>query len=115
MRRLLIWSLLVFTPFTGVRMICVDTPARTAATVDAGADCEQFCLRQKARAPEGPHGDIDCLLVAGGAVVMVVSGEAILPTPPAIRFVAEARPYELVVTDLYHSPALSLLSPPPKV
>jgi hypothetical protein len=114
MRRLLIWSLLALAPFTGVRMVCVDRPVESKAVSAAAGDCDEFCLRPTARAPQDAHGDIDCVLLADGAVLMVVSGVAVLPAQPAISFIVEALPYELNVTDFYLSPTLSHDSPPPK-
>ncbi|MBA2305823.1 MAG: hypothetical protein H0W08_24765 [Acidobacteria bacterium] len=114
MHRFLIWSLLVFTPFTGVRMICVERPPQSVAA-DVAGDCDQFCLRPSARATEGVHGDVDCALLADGAVFMVVSGVAVLPAQIALRIVVETRVYESAVTDSYRSPAVAHPLPPPKV
>jgi hypothetical protein len=114
MRRLLIWSLLALAPFTGVRMVCVDRPSQARVVSESSGDCDEFCLRPTTRAPQDAHDAMDCVLLADGAVLMVVSGVAVLPAQSAIKFIVEARPYELTVVDFYLSATLSHHSPPPK-
>lgn len=47
---------MVFTPFTGIRMVCVETPggAERALAAEAGLQCDRFCPRPNAPASGAP-------------------------------------------------------------
>jgi hypothetical protein len=114
-RRALACILLTLVPFTGIRVVCTDgTGTRPAALAEApAADCDDFCLRRNA--PAGvPAALADCLLVADGSLLLVMSGVAVLPTPPAIRIDRGVVPIDTPAAAIYRPPALARLSPPPK-
>ena len=116
MYKLLIWSLLAFVPFTGVRMVCIDRPAAgLPSAADQGNDCDQFCLRSKAPAAYAPRANVECMLFAEGSVLVVVSGVATLSAQAPIRFELRHPTYEIEVGDRYLSPVLPHHTPPPKI
>ena len=115
MRRLLIWPLLAFVPFTGVRMVCIDRPA-TAVTSTAvpGGDCDQFCLRSSAASGSNPSAIVECMLFAEGSLLVVVSGVAVLPVQTLVEFELAPRKYASEAPDYYLAPVLARHNPPPR-
>ncbi|MPY90299.1 MAG: hypothetical protein GEU99_20540 [Luteitalea sp.] len=111
MQKRLIWVLLAFAPLIGVRIVCVEGPgaAPAALTEDASNDCHQICLRRN-----GPPSGEDCLLLADGSLLVLMSAVAVLPMHAPIRVRSETATFEVEVPDCYLAPVLDQHSPPPK-
>ena len=123
MRRLVLGTLLVLTPFAGIRVICVDSPLESShpvARVEAVSDCERLCplhppsSSPDAESPGDTQSSSDCALSVDGATMSVVLSAAV--PRPQVAFPVSALA-TVVVADsprLYVEPALAHLGPPPK-
>jgi hypothetical protein len=114
MYKLLVWSLLAFVPFTGVRMVCIDRPAAAVTSTATGDDCDQFCLRSNAPKPDVRSGTVECMLVAECSLLASVSFVAVLPDQTSITCNPPERKHALDVADYYLAPVLAQRTPPPK-
>ena len=115
LRTRLIWLLLVFVPFTGLRMVCIERPPMPAAPVaDPDGDCDQFCLRSKAPEREVRSADVECILFAQCSLLMSVSTVAVMPVQTSIGFELARRSYTTEISHRYLAPILALSTPPPK-
>lgn len=115
MYKLLVWSLLAFVPLTGVRMVCIASPATPVTSpADPGGDCDQFCSRSNAPERDVRSGDVDCMLLAQCSLLAGVSSVAVLPGQTPITFDLPERKYALDVRGYYLAPILAHHTPPPK-
>lgn len=121
MRKLLIWSLLAFMPFTNVRLVCVERPvgASAASVADAQSDCDRFCLRrnapvQGASVQGSSASTVDCVLLADGALLLVAGGVALVPALQTLPFEPATLPLERERQHFYRAPVLVHHSPPPR-
>jgi hypothetical protein len=129
MRRLVLVTLLVTMPFSGMRVICIDSPtdiscASARTETETGADCVRMCPPHEPSGtppvaegnPDPPQNSSDCALSADASYVSsIVAGVAI------------ARPHEplhvTMVASAVHArsprfglePDLAPLAPPPKL
>jgi len=108
MRSLVLSALLLTMPFSGMRVICVET----AASVDTASDCERLCARHHV---SGSTDGSNCMLTADAcALVAFASTISVGPEPPPADLtldvsVAHADPPRGGV-----EPELARLVPPPK-
>ena len=109
MTRNLVLSALLFTmPFSGMRVICVES---TTAPVDTGSDCERLCARHHVA---GTATGSNCLLSADAcsllavATTMAVAPEEPLHEPLVTATVFAEAPRYCPEPDLAHR------VPPPK-
>jgi len=124
MRRFVLGALFIVTPFSGVRVICVDSPMEPrhpVARAEAVSDCERLCplhppsstSRDTERGGDTENAS-DCALSVDGATMSVVAGIAVpqpqgaFPVPAIVTVVVANSPR------LYVEPALAHLAPPPK-
>ena len=114
MYKLLVWSLLAFVPFTGVRMVCLDRPAAMTSQAYQGADCDRFCLRSDAPVQDVRSGTVECMLLAECSLLAGVSTVAVLPGQTSITFDLPERKQALELPDYYLAPLLAHHTPPPK-
>jgi hypothetical protein len=115
LRTILIWLLLVFAPFTGVRLVCIDHPPMPAGpAADPDADCEQFCLRSKSPEREVRSADVECILVAQCSLLTGVSTVAVMPGQTPIGFERALQRCTTEISDRYLAPILTRSTPPPK-
>jgi hypothetical protein len=120
-RKLLASALLLFMPFAGMRVVCVDGPAdATGATEQAErgveADCERLCPWHPAESGSPVHsGDrSDCAMTADGASFVVMAATSVLPAQALLQADMIASEAHFEAPQLYVEPGLSHLSPPPK-
>ena len=104
------YLLLVVAPLGGVRVVCIDGPARPAARVPAtGEDCAVSCALRAA-----PGSDTTCAWGQGSPRLMLVATDAV-PPPDVPAFGAwRALPLQLDIPTIYDDPSLTDLSPPPR-
>jgi hypothetical protein len=130
-RMLVVTTLLVIVPFSGIRVICFEMPADASQPAAEGHDlteCEQLCalhhgetpaadsrLSAKAQSP-GPRANEGCALSTGGIVLDCVSFSAIAVVraeePPQAPVLA--RNLYVESSRLHLEPALTPAGPPPK-
>jgi hypothetical protein len=123
MRRLVLGTLLVITPFSGMRVICIDSPtdmSGSSANIQNITDCERLCpLHPPPDAPSSPtpsgtQNDSDCALSTDTISLSIVASTAVLrpqepqQVPLVVSAVSADAPW------FYQEPALSHLGPPPK-
>lgn len=115
MYKLLVCSLLAFVPFTGVRMVCIESAATPLTSPAApGGDCDQFCLRSNAPERNVQSRDVECILLAECSLLAAASTVAILPGQTPITFDLPERKHTLEVLGYYLVPILAHRTPPPK-
>ena len=134
LRSLAFGALLFVLPFSGIRVICIESPAKegSSAVSDAPAesaeearpltDCERLCpfhpptdLQSADPASSGVSGtDADCALSSEAAALQMLGTIAVLRPygPPVIPDVVTDAP--VLAPSTYSDPALALLAPPPK-
>jgi hypothetical protein len=113
MRTLLLCALIALMPFSGMRVVCVETPvAETDAgtPVDPASECERLCPLHQPPSDDGS----DCALSADGLSVIAFAGVAVVqadePAPaPDVARVEYAESPRFVP-----EPALPRFGPPPK-
>ena len=112
-RRILIWAVLLITPFTGVRVVCLDAPAdATVPEIAASQDCDEWCPRPPKAQPK--RGDVSCALKAGTCNQLLAATVAVVPacSSSSLQLIPTA------VTSLdaaqYAAPVILPDSPPPK-
>jgi hypothetical protein len=112
MNKLLVWVVLLLTPFAGVRVLCVDAPAEVSTAGGEqleGHSCQEICARIKG-APSGSN----CVLSGAGESLVLVEGVAVLPAETRIAADSTRRRLEPALHDLYLTPLLARPSPPPR-
>jgi hypothetical protein len=115
-RKLLIWAVLLLTPFTGVRVVCLDSPADVAeadSRLSPSQDCDEVCARPQKPRPK--RGGFTCALKADTCSQLLTATVAVVPTDgsPGLQLVPTV--FESPVGPQYVAPVLPLDSPPPKV
>ena len=108
LRNLLLSALLVTMPFSGMRVICVETPA----PADTGSDCERLCARHHV---SGSTDSSNCMLTADAcALVAFASTLSVGPEQPpaALTLDMAAAPADGTCGCL--EPELAHRVPPPK-
>ena len=112
-RTLALCALIATMPFSGMRVICVGTPAvesTSAAPVDPQTECERLCPLHQPSQEQGS----DCALSAEGMSIVSSSGIAVVQvheppqTPDAVRVVYTESPR------FVPEPELPQFAPPPK-
>ena len=112
-RKLLIWAVLLLTPFTGVRVVCIDAPADVAETrVTASPDCDEVCARPLK--PQAKRGGFNCALKADACNQLLASTVAVVPASDAPVLQLVPTHVVSVAGPQYAAPALFPDSPPPK-
>ena len=113
-RNILIWAVLLLSPFTGVRVVCIDAPEIVApdSQVAASEDCDEWCARPPK--PQSKRGDVSCALNADTCNQLLTATVAVVPacSSPGVQLV----PAAVVSVDglTYAAPAVLPDSPPPK-
>lgn len=108
LRNLLLSALLVTMPFSGMRVICVETPA----PADTGSDCERLCARHHV---SGSTDSSNCMLTADAcAIVAFATTLSVGPEQPpaALALDVSAAPADGASGCL--EPELARSVPPPK-
>lgn len=114
MRKLLLGTLLVIMPFSGLRVICVESPAGMSSASprhEKGSNCERLCpLHQQSGTERGS----DCALSAGASLPSLFVSVALpMPLdPPQVPLVVAHTYFD--APGFYLEPALTHLGPPPK-
>ena len=113
-RKLVLGTLLAIMPFSGLRVIYVDSPAdvsRSSPRNEEGADCARLCpLHQPSRTESGS----ECALSADASLQSLFASVAIpLPQePPQVPLVVAHTCSDS--PGFYLEPALAHLGPPPR-
>ena len=114
-RRILIWAVLLITPLTGVRIVCIDAPAdltTSAPRVSASQDCDEWCARPPK--PQPKRGNVSCALNADTCNQLLAATVAVVPaySSPSVQLV----PTTVASVDgpQYAAPVILPDSPPPK-
>ena len=124
-------ALLVVLPFSGIRVVCIDS---TAAGADPAAsaeshtaegtltDCERLCpfhppasmqtLHVDAQSSSGD--DADCALSSDAAALQMLATIAVLRPAQLVSAPNVVSDAPVFTSSLYSEPALALLAPPPK-
>lgn len=126
MRRLALGALLVVLPFSGIRVICIDSPvdvSGSTAPTETLTDCERLCpLQRPSDTPSitaGPSSstksDSDCALSPGASSISLSASIAVLRPhePLQVPLAVSAAPAES--PRFYLEPELAHLAPPPKL
>ncbi len=125
MRKLVLAALLVVLPFSGMRVVCVDSPtpvSGSAASTETVVDCERLCpLHPPSDTPamtpgtrSGTETGSDCALSTDGASFSILATVAVLwpheslEVPLAVSAVSAASPR------FYLDPELAHVAPPPR-
>ena len=130
LRKLAFAALLIVLPFSGIRVICVESstePSAPAVTSQAEAaedtltDCERLCPFHPPASVTVPHADPqsssedeDCALSSAAAALQMLATIAILKSEPPLAIPDLVTDLPVASTPLYSDPALTLLAPPPK-
>jgi hypothetical protein len=131
LRSLAFVALLIVLPFSGIRVICVESPARSddPATPDATiaaeetlTDCERLCpLHPPSSVPAVHDGqqsssgtDTDCALSSDAAALQMLGTIAVLRPQAALHVPDLATDAPVARSSVYVEPAIALLAPPPK-
>jgi hypothetical protein len=118
MRRLVLGTLIVIMPFSGMRVICVDSPEEattSSAPSREVSECERLCpLHQPSDTPSSTKTDQGCALSADGcSLIAFASIAAFQPQePPQVPLVVLAVYAESPRFCL--EPELAPVGPPPK-
>lgn len=113
-RKILVAALVFVTPFSGMRVICLDPPTNVSTSADDAedrSDCERLCAVQR---PNGSGSGSNCALTADGSLIVVGAATAVIPVQEPMRLPTVTR---LDVSDIdqrYIEPALARLNPPPE-
>ena len=131
LRSLTFVALLVVLPFSGIRVICIDSAAAGADSAAVGethaaegtlTDCERLCPfhppasmgRLDADAQSSTDEDADCALSSDAAALQMLATIAVLrpAQPVSVPYVVSDAP--VFTSSVYSEPALAHLPPPPK-
>jgi hypothetical protein len=118
MRKLVLGTLLVFLPFSGMRVICIGSPTDVSASnarTETGADCERLCpLHPSSVAPSSPEDGSDCALSSDASSLGIFASIAVLQLQEPLHVPLVSAPTYSDVPRFYLEPALAHLGPPPK-
>ncbi len=131
LRSLAFGALLCVLPFSGIRVICIESPvpggSSAAPATQAEAerpltDCERLCPLHPPESLEAMHGDAasssdeesDCALSSDAAALQMLATIGVLrpAQPVAMPDVESDAP--VFTSSVYSEPSLALLAPPPK-
>ena len=131
LRSLAFVALLVVLPFSGIRVICIDSAAagadsaavpETHAAEGTLTDCERLCpfhppasmYTLHADGQSSSDEDADCALSSDAAALQMLATIAVLrpAQPVSVPYVVSDAP--VFTSSVYSEPALALLAPPPK-
>ena len=130
LRSLAFGALLCVLPFSGIRVICIESPvpegpsAAPATQAEAErplTDCERLCPLHPPESIEAMHADgapssdeeSDCALSSAAALQMLATIGVLRPAQPvAMPDVESDAP--VFTSSFYSEPSLALLAPPPK-
>jgi hypothetical protein len=124
-------ALLLVLPFSGVRVICVESPApdddsvAPATVVEAEArpltDCERLCPLHPPELFEAAHADTastdedaDCALSSDAAALQMQGTIAVLRPVQPVTIPDVVSDAPVLSAPVYSEPALANLAPPPK-
>ncbi len=118
MRRLVLGTLIVIMPFSGMRVICADPPAEattsSAPSVEA-SDCERLCpVHRPSDTPSSTKNDRGCALSADDCSLIAFATVAVFrpQEPPQVPLVVPAVYAESPRFCL--EPELAPAGPPPR-
>jgi len=130
LRSLAFVSLLVVLPFSGIRVICIDSAAAGAdsATPETHAaeatltDCERLCPFHPpasmhtldADAQSSSDEDVDCALSSDAAALQMLATIGVLRPAHLVSVPYVVSEAPLFTSSVYSEPVLALLAPPPK-
>ena len=133
LRSLAFGTLLLVLPFSGIRVICVDSPSGDGGTVAAAThesatkerpltDCERLCPFHPPESMDALHPDTasspdeesDCALSSDAAALQMLGTIAVLRPAPPVTMPDVVSDAPVFTSTVYSEPALSLLAPPPK-
>jgi hypothetical protein len=110
-RRGFVYLLLAIVPFGGLRVVCVDDPARSTsgAARASRADCALSCALRAA-----PGSGTKCALGVSNPQLMFVAFDALAPSAvPVLELWRASHTYPEPRT-FFDEPALALIVPPPE-
>lgn len=117
MRTLVLGTLLVILPFSGMRVICVGVPTDVSpsnARTEQGTDCERLCpLHLPSVAPSSPDGS-DCALSSDASSLGIFASIAVLQPQEPLHVPLVVSAVSADAPRFYLEPALPHLGPPPK-
>ena len=131
LRSLAFGALLCVLPFSGIRVMCIESPvpegfsAAPATQAEAErplTDCERLCPLHPPESLDAMHGDAapssdeesDCALSSDAAALQMLATIGVLrpAQPVAMPDVESDAP--VFTSSVYSEPSLTLLAPPPK-
>ena len=132
LRSLAFVALLVVLPFSGIRVICIDSPVPEGYSADPAThtgvaattltDCERLCPFHPPGSVQAPHADAastsdedaDCALASDAAALQMLGTIAVLRPAAAVAMPDVVSDAPVLTLSVYSEPALALLAPPPK-
>ena len=135
LRSLALGVLLFVLPFSGIRVICVESPAQgvdsdaspthteTAAEARPLTDCERLCPFHPPESMQAPDADAasassgespDCALSSDAAALQMLGTIAVLRPAPPVVVPDVVSDVPVFTSSVYAEPSLALLAPPPK-
>ena len=130
LRSLAFVALLVVLPFSGIRVICLDSAAagadaaspETQTAEESLTDCERLCpFHPPASLPtldadeqSSSEEDGDCALSSDAAALQMLATIAVLRPAQVISVPLVVSDAPVFTSSVYSEPALPLLAPPPK-
>jgi hypothetical protein len=130
LRSLAFVSLLVVLPFSGIRVICIDSAAagadstvpETHAAEATLTDCERLCPFHPpasmhtldADAQSSSDEDADCALSSDAAALQMLATIGVLRPADLVSVPYVVADAPVFTSSVYSEPALALLAPPPK-
>lgn len=126
LRSLAFVALLVVLPFSGIRVICIDSAAAgadqgTPPAEETLSDCERLCpfhppgsLHALHADSQSSSDDADCALSSDAAALQMLGTIAVLRPVPAVAMPDVVSDAPVLTSSVYSEPALALLAPPPK-
>ena len=110
--------LLVITPFSGIRVSCIDAPTdvsgRLSAPTEIGADCERLCPLRQASSTANTEGGSGCALSADVSSLSLFASIAVLGSPEPLQIPLVVPAVYADSPRFYLEPDLAHLGPPPK-
>lgn len=131
LRSLAFVALLLVLPFSGIRVICIDSPAagadpaavpETHAAEGTLTDCERLCPFHPPASMQTLHADAqsssdedaDCALSSDAAALQMLGTIALLRPAQLVSVPYVVSDAPVFTSSVYSEPALALLAPPPK-
>lgn len=117
MRKFVPWALLLVLPFSGIRVICIDSPtdvSGSSARTEHGSDCERLCPLHESASNDSSENDPDCSLSADASSLSVFASITIPRPQELLQITLRAVATYADSPRFYIEPGLAHLSPPPK-